>query len=79
MLPSERQNLDHSHRWTVAVRSAASPPPGKRGEVQQIGGADDISHFIKKVTFKLHDTYPNSLRGERPISGIAYEANIPQQ
>ncbi len=22
-----------------------------------VGGADDISHFIKRVTFKLHDTY----------------------
>ncbi|EJD53663.1 yeats-domain-containing protein, partial [Auricularia subglabra TFB-10046 SS5] len=46
---------DHTHRWTVAVRSAASLP----GEV---GGADDISHFIKRVTFKLHETYPNPNR-----------------
>lgn len=62
VVPSERHNPDHSHRWTVAVRSAASPPPGKRGEVQQIGGYDDISYFIRKVQFKLHESYPNSTR-----------------
>lgn len=63
LLPSERTNPEHTHRWTVAVRSAASPPPGKRGEVQQVGGLDDISYFVKKVSFKLHETYPNPNRG----------------
>ncbi|KAJ3516813.1 hypothetical protein NLJ89_g891 [Agrocybe chaxingu] len=48
---------DHTHRWTVAVRSAASPPDG-----DQVGGADDLSYFIKRVSFKLHDTYPNPSR-----------------
>jgi len=43
----------------VAVRSAASPP-----DSDQVGGADDISYFIKRVTFKLHDTYPNPSRSE---------------
>ena len=55
MTPEERagsQFPDHTHRWTVAVRSAASKPNAK-----EVGGADDISHFIKRVTFKLHDTY----------------------
>ena len=61
--PSERTIPEHSHRWTVAVRSAASPPPGKRGEVQQVGGYDDLSYFIKKVSFKLHETYANPTRG----------------
>ncbi|PPQ63151.1 hypothetical protein CVT24_005791 [Panaeolus cyanescens] len=48
---------DHTHRWTVAVRSAASAP-----DSDQVGGADDLSHFIRRVTFKLHDTYPNPSR-----------------
>lgn len=37
----------HTHTWTVFVR-------GPQGE--------DISYFIKKVVFKLHDTYANSSR-----------------
>ncbi|GLB34166.1 putative yeats-domain-containing protein [Lyophyllum shimeji] len=56
----EREALpspDHTHRWTVAVRSAASPE-----NADQVGGADDLSYFIKRVTFKLHDTYPNPTR-----------------
>jgi hypothetical protein len=27
------------------------------------GGADDMSYMIKKVTFKLHETYTNPNRG----------------
>ncbi|KDQ64195.1 hypothetical protein JAAARDRAFT_52178 [Jaapia argillacea MUCL 33604] len=56
----ERASLasaDHTHRWTVAVRSAASAP-----DSNIVGGADDLSYFIKRVTFKLHDTYPNPSR-----------------
>ncbi|KAH8918850.1 yeats-domain-containing protein [Atractiella rhizophila] len=52
--------LDHTHKWTVAVRSAASPPAQageERDPRHEVGGYDDISHFIKRVTFKLHDTY----------------------
>ncbi|OJT05394.1 Protein AF-9 -like protein [Trametes pubescens] len=56
----EREALptpDHTHRWTVAVRSATSAP-----DSDIVGGADDLSHFIKRVTFKLHDTYTNPNR-----------------
>ncbi|KAI0080861.1 yeats family protein [Panus rudis PR-1116 ss-1] len=56
----EREALptpDHTHRWTVAVRSAASAP-----DSDIVGGADDLSYFIKRVTFKLHETYPNQTR-----------------
>ncbi|KAF8343685.1 yeats family protein [Amanita rubescens] len=55
----EKKNAppDHTHRWTVAVRSAAS---AQGSDI--VGGADDISYFIKRVTFKLHDTYPNPTR-----------------
>ncbi|CUS12024.1 unnamed protein product [Tuber aestivum] len=38
---------DHTHQWTVSVKG--------------VDGAD-VSHFIKKVQFKLHDTYANPLR-----------------
>ncbi|KAF5371169.1 hypothetical protein D9758_004153 [Tetrapyrgos nigripes] len=62
LTPKERealppQNKDHTHRWTVAVRSAASAP-----DSDIVGGADDLGYFIKRVTFKLHETYPNSTR-----------------
>ncbi|PSR81026.1 hypothetical protein PHLCEN_2v6557 [Hermanssonia centrifuga] len=65
---SERDVLptpDHTHRWTVAVRSAASAP-----DSDVVGGADDLSYFIKRVTFKLHDTYtnPNRKSGEKAIT-----------
>ncbi|KAK9477348.1 yeats family-domain-containing protein [Lipomyces japonicus] len=38
---------DHTHSWTVFIR-------GSNGE--------DLSNFIKRVVFKLHETYPNSTR-----------------
>ncbi|KAH8118430.1 yeats family-domain-containing protein [Phellopilus nigrolimitatus] len=60
LTPEERassQHPDHTHRWTVAVRSAASSP-----DSDKVGGADDINYFIKRVTFKLHDTYANQTR-----------------
>ncbi|KAL8955271.1 MAG: hypothetical protein Q9183_006716, partial [Haloplaca sp. 2 TL-2023] len=41
-------NADHTHQWTVYVK-ACPPHP-------------DLSYFIKKVSFKLHETYTNSLR-----------------
>lgn len=103
---------DHTHKWTVAVRSAASHPlptisdgeaststlsatanlatkeeasvpttgtsqtpatssgvstRGREHETdyhKMVGGRDDISHFIKRVQFKLHETYPQSTRSE---------------
>ncbi|CAK5275106.1 unnamed protein product [Mycena citricolor] len=62
LTPKAREALsttspDHTHTWTVAVRSAASA-----SDQDIVGGADDLSHFIKRVTFKLHDTYPNPSR-----------------
>ena len=40
-------DADHTHQWSVYVR-------GINGE--------DISYWLKKVQFKLHETYTNSLR-----------------
>ena len=113
---------DHTHKWTVAVRSAASHPlpslsaiSGLSSNVnseqgselaavsaaaatastetstsasaaggsaatiatrgrdlehdyhKMVGGKDDISHFIKRVQFKLHDTYAQPTRNiDRP-------------
>ncbi|OAV97137.1 hypothetical protein PTTG_05754 [Puccinia triticina 1-1 BBBD Race 1] len=70
VIPVEERiaNPDHNMRWTVAVRSATSPPPGSATLEERvipedvIGGCDDLSYFIKKVSFKLHDSYPNPLR-----------------
>ncbi|KAK4058193.1 NuA4 histone H4 acetyltransferase complex and the SWR1 complex subunit [Microbotryomycetes sp. JL221] len=66
--PHEKTNTDHTHRWTVGVRSATSADkPDDKQQSNHVGGADDLSYFIKKVTFKLHDTYPQPLRTiERP-------------
>ena len=54
-----------THKWTVFVTSATSPPP-KEGDAENMdylpGGADDLGYMIKRVTFKLHDTYTPSSR-----------------
>lgn len=39
--------VDHTHQWTIFLRD----PNG-----------EDLSKIIKKVIFKLHDTYPNPAR-----------------
>ena len=39
--------VEHTHMWTIFVRD----PQG-----------EDLSYYIKKVVFKLHDTYPNPTR-----------------
>ncbi|CCE92936.1 YEATS domain-containing protein YAF9 TDEL_0F01250 [Torulaspora delbrueckii] len=38
---------EHTHLWTIFVRGPQD---------------EDISYLIKKVVFKLHDTYPNATR-----------------
>ncbi|KAK9365928.1 yeats family-domain-containing protein [Lipomyces kononenkoae] len=38
---------DHTHSWTVFLRGV---------------NGDDLSSFVKRVVFKLHETYPNSTR-----------------
>ncbi|WVO21196.1 uncharacterized protein IAS62_002503 [Cryptococcus decagattii] len=64
----------HTHQWTVFLNSAASPPlkQGEPPDYEDIdylpGGADDLSYFIRKVTFKLHETYatPNRVIEKPP-------------
>lgn len=52
---TERTPPDHTHKWTIFVRDPhyADGKDKKRG---------DMSYFIKKVIFKLHDTYPQPSR-----------------
>jgi hypothetical protein len=38
----ERQGTDHTHRWTVGIRSAASLARLNSHPNHQIGGADDL-------------------------------------
>lgn len=62
LTPEEREahpSREHTHRWTVAVRSAASTE-----DSDIVGGADDLGYFIRRVSFKLHETYPNPSRSE---------------
>ncbi|KAL8710548.1 MAG: hypothetical protein Q9225_007278 [Loekoesia sp. 1 TL-2023] len=41
-------NADHTHQWTLYVKPCTPHP--------------DLSYFIRKISFKLHETYTNSLR-----------------
>lgn len=41
-------NSDHTHQWTVGIR----------------GFHGDLTFMIKKVTFRLHETYADPVRGE---------------
>lgn len=87
LTPAEKLTAppDHTHRWTVAVRSAASAPmampalaaaePAREADSigarlreseqdphRAVGGRDDLSYFIKRVQFRLHDTYAQPTR-----------------
>jgi len=57
---------DHTHQWTVALRSVASQPTNGEEPGAVVGGKDDLSHFIRRVTFKLHESFANPNRGMVP-------------
>lgn len=40
--PEERGESDHTHRWTIAVRSATAPAALRKSPADSIGGADDL-------------------------------------
>ncbi|MBA7493007.1 hypothetical protein ES702_03562 [subsurface metagenome] len=48
---------DHTHRWRVFVRGIPMSSPSSQSST-----STDISHWLRKVQFKLHDTYANSVR-----------------
>ena len=51
--PPENVNETHTHQWTVSVHGP---------------GNSDVSHFIKKVVFKLHDSFAAPNRCNLPLS-----------
>lgn len=79
LTPQERENCppEHTHKWTVAVRSAASA-----ADSDIVGGADNLGYFIKRVSFKLHDTYANPARSLSrciccyPFADICFQISI---
>lgn len=76
MTAAEREvssSPDHTHRWTVAFRSAASVLGDK---VDSVGGTDDLSYFIKRVTFRLHDTYPTPTRSAHLIPNAIHAVTL---
>lgn len=46
-LPKKREEDSHTHQWTVFVKPYHNEDPSK---------------FIRKVQFKLHESYANSVR-----------------
>lgn len=54
-VPIKKPETDHTHKWTVYVR-------GFNGE--------DISYYIKRVSFKLHDSFAQPVRS---INGTVVE------
>src|ERR1700757_4755017 len=49
LMGKKASDSDHTHKWTVLVRGVNN---------------EDISFWVKKVTFRLHETYPNPQRSE---------------
>jgi hypothetical protein len=48
----KRTDTQHTHRWSVYVTGAHH---------------EDISYFVRKVTFKLHESFANPLRGNTMV------------
>ncbi|CAF3697889.1 unnamed protein product [Rotaria sordida] len=44
---SKRDSDGHTHKWTLYVRSFNN---------------DDMSNYINRIQFRLHETYPNNIR-----------------
>ncbi len=51
--PIKKPDSDHTHKWTVYIR-------GLNGE--------DITYYIKRVSFKLHDSFAQPTRCIREIT-----------
>lgn len=49
---------DHTHKWAVFVKGIPIADPSIPGVVRNT----DVTHWLRKVQFKLHDTYANSVR-----------------
>lgn len=51
--PIKKPDSDHTHRWTVYVRGFHD---------------EDISKYIKRVIFRLHESFPNPSRSKETFS-----------
>ena len=75
LTPEEKATMrcptDHTHQWTVALRSVASQPTNGEEPGAVVGGKDDLSHFIRRVTFKLHESFASPNRG-MSLSNLAH-------
>lgn len=78
LLTPDEQKLaptGHTHRWTVFLTGATAPPPTEstatgttpdepiQTDIDYLpGGLDSLGYLIKRVTFRLHETYPSPNR-----------------
>jgi YEATS domain-containing protein 4 len=49
MILSKRTDTQHTHRWSIYVRGAQN---------------EDLSFLLRKVSFRLHESFANPLRGK---------------
>lgn len=57
-VPIKKPETDHTHRWTIYVR-------GYNGE--------DISYYVKRVSFKLHESFAQPVRSTATDLAYKYE------
>ena len=71
-LPVRKSRPVDTHQWTVFLTSATSPPPPRPSSSNEPppvdmdylpGGQDDLGYMLRRVTFRLHETYTNPSRG----------------
>lgn len=55
---------ENSHRWTVYLRGLENE---ENKEVREI---EDLSYFIKDVTFHLHESFKDHIRGMSDPEGV---------
>ena len=50
---TKRDTDGHTHKWSIYVHSYSN---------------DDLSAYVSKVQFRLHETYQNHVRGKEEIA-----------
>lgn len=60
-VPIKKPETDHTHKWCVYVR-------GCNGE--------DISYYIKRVSFKLHESFAQPIRSAVHLSLLSYNFHL---
>jgi YEATS domain-containing protein 4 len=70
VIPASKEDASTPAPSAAQTAAAASSGVSTRGREHEtdyhkmVGGKDDISHFIKRVQFKLHETYAQSTRSK---------------